>query len=295
MTPAATGQTARGWPSASACASASAAVQPGARRCRPGRRCSAKECASCHSTSGSLRPRLDRNTPVHRAASPGAARAGPADRVPEQQLQQQRHVADHLDIDRGDLGQQPVLRQPGDADQGAEDGRQDDADDGDLQRVQQADGQRAADRCRPGCSRSRSRRSAGRPRGRGSRSRWRCAATSRLWTGVGPEPPDDGADDADDQHLPDDGAHRVRPTRTGAAAAWAAARSDRRVDGGLRTWRALLSRGQAWAECRGRRSRPAPRCASAEGGEYCSPPLVQSAFGPRWMPIGFRVRSNSSP
>ena len=64
--------------------------------------------------------------------------------VPEQQLQQQRHVADHLDIAGGELRDQPVVRQPRDADDEAEDGREHDADRGDQQRVEQADPERAA-------------------------------------------------------------------------------------------------------------------------------------------------------
>ena len=41
--------------------------------------------------------------------------------VPEQQLQQQRDVADHFDVDRRDLGDHPVRRQARDADREAED------------------------------------------------------------------------------------------------------------------------------------------------------------------------------
>ena len=64
--------------------------------------------------------------------------------VPEQQLQQQRQVADDLDVAAGELRHEPVLRQPRDADDEAEDGRQHNADGGDQQRVEKADPERAA-------------------------------------------------------------------------------------------------------------------------------------------------------
>ena len=68
------------------------------------------------------------------------AREGLADQLVEQeQPEQQRHVAEGLDVPFADLGEQPVVRQPADADQRAEDGRHDDAEHGHLQRVQQAD------------------------------------------------------------------------------------------------------------------------------------------------------------
>ena len=65
--------------------------------------------------------------------------------VPEQELQQQRDVADQSrhrpPPSRRD---QPVRRQPRDADEEAEDGREDDAEPGDQQRVEQADAEGAA-------------------------------------------------------------------------------------------------------------------------------------------------------
>ncbi|MNV75460.1 hypothetical protein D3C71_1687480 [compost metagenome] len=60
-------------------------------------------------------------------------------RVPEEQLQQERHVAHHFDVNRGDLGDEPVLGQTANADQRTEDGGKHDADDGDAQGVEQAD------------------------------------------------------------------------------------------------------------------------------------------------------------
>jgi hypothetical protein len=62
--------------------------------------------------------------------------------VPDEQLQQQRHVAHHLDIARGELREQPVRRQAGDADQRAEHRREHDADRGDQQGVDDADQER---------------------------------------------------------------------------------------------------------------------------------------------------------
>ena len=76
-----------------------------------------------------------------RLARPGE---GLADQLVEQeQPEQQRHVAEGLDVPFADLGEQPVVRQPADADQGAEDGRHEDAEDRHLQRVQHADVDRA--------------------------------------------------------------------------------------------------------------------------------------------------------
>ena len=92
-----------------------------------------------------IRPRLLRIARCRRSTGSAAAPAAPRARpVPEQQLQQQRDVAEDLDIDRGDLADEPVRRQPRDADEEAEDGREDDAEDGDVEGVQQADDEGAA-------------------------------------------------------------------------------------------------------------------------------------------------------
>ena len=64
--------------------------------------------------------------------------------VPEQELEQQRDVADRLDVDDGEARDQPVGREPRKADDEAEDGRQDDAERRDQQRVEQADPERPA-------------------------------------------------------------------------------------------------------------------------------------------------------
>ena len=53
---------------------------------------------------------------------------------PEEDLHQERDVADRLDVDRGDLVDDPVARQASNADQRPEDGGDDDAGDGDPQR-----------------------------------------------------------------------------------------------------------------------------------------------------------------
>ena len=104
-------------------------------------------------------------------------------RVPEQQLQQQRDVAQRLDIERCQPASSQLLRQPPDADQCAQDRRQDDADHRDLQRVQHADRAAPGHRCRPpGYMGSATCRSGCRRRDPERRTRWRCAAPpgSRL-------------------------------------------------------------------------------------------------------------------
>ena len=122
-------------------------------------------------------PRLDRNIEVADVQRLARRWQAVSRRVPEQQLQQQRNVAQRLDIEGGELRQQPVAGQPADADQRAEDGRQHDADHGDLERVQDADDQRAAEGIdRPDCRGSAIRRSECRRHGRGRRSRWRYGA-----------------------------------------------------------------------------------------------------------------------
>ncbi len=59
--------------------------------------------------------------------------------IPEQNLEEDRKVADQLDIAGRQLGQQPVRREPRDADQEAEDRREHDANARDQQRVQEPD------------------------------------------------------------------------------------------------------------------------------------------------------------
>ena len=58
--------------------------------------------------------------------------------VGEQQQHEQRDVADDLDVDAAHGAQHRVVRQPADADQRAEDGREDEAGDRDAQRVEEA-------------------------------------------------------------------------------------------------------------------------------------------------------------
>ncbi|MNV63857.1 hypothetical protein D3C71_1564750 [compost metagenome] len=59
-------------------------------------------------------------------------------RIPEEQLQQERHVAHHLDVDRGDFLDEPILRQPSDADEDTQDRRRDQRQQAHAQRVQHA-------------------------------------------------------------------------------------------------------------------------------------------------------------
>ena len=99
---------------------------------------------------GTRTPRLEMNTPgrVVRLARPRHVLGD--QRVPEEQLQQQRHVAHDFDIDRGQARDQPVLGQPADADEGSQQGGEHDADDGDAQCVEHADQDCAAIRVRRG-------------------------------------------------------------------------------------------------------------------------------------------------
>ena len=64
--------------------------------------------------------------------------------VPEQDLKQERQVADQFDIAAGQPRHQPVGREPCDADDEAEDGREHDPDARDQQRVEKADQEDAA-------------------------------------------------------------------------------------------------------------------------------------------------------
>ena len=66
--------------------------------------------------------------------------------VPEIKLQEQRHVADQLDIETGQRRDQPITRQPRDADNEADNRRQHDGDGGDEKRVEKADPEGAAER-----------------------------------------------------------------------------------------------------------------------------------------------------
>ncbi|MNQ99366.1 hypothetical protein D3C85_1150970 [compost metagenome] len=59
--------------------------------------------------------------------------------VPEQDLQQGRDIAENFHIDRGQLADDPVRREPGDADDKAQQGRQNDTDKGHQEGVEQAD------------------------------------------------------------------------------------------------------------------------------------------------------------
>ena len=59
--------------------------------------------------------------------------------IPEQDLEQQRQVADQFDIAAGNPRQQPVRRQPAQRHDKPDHGRKEDADDRDQQRVEQAD------------------------------------------------------------------------------------------------------------------------------------------------------------
>ena len=59
--------------------------------------------------------------------------------IPDQELQEDRHVAHDLDVDERQACHEPVRREAGDADGEAQDGRGDDAEHGDEQRVREPD------------------------------------------------------------------------------------------------------------------------------------------------------------
>ncbi len=70
--------------------------------------------------------------------------------VPEQNLQQERDIADQFDIAAGQSCHQPIARQPRDADREAEHGSKDDAEAPDQKCVEKADPERIAE---GGCAR----------------------------------------------------------------------------------------------------------------------------------------------
>ncbi len=84
----------------------------------------------------------DEAAPIQRLARPGQRLQHGI--VPEQQLQQQRSVAHHLDIEQRDLRENPVVREPGDPDREPQRRRQRDRYRGHQQRVAEPDPERAA-------------------------------------------------------------------------------------------------------------------------------------------------------
>ena len=68
--------------------------------------------------------------------------------VPEEELQQQRNVADQLDVAAGEPRDQPVVGELRQADHKADDGGEYDADGGDQERIEKADPERPAERRR---------------------------------------------------------------------------------------------------------------------------------------------------
>lgn len=62
--------------------------------------------------------------------------------IPEEELEQDRDVLHDLDVDTGELRDEPVRRKPGDPEEGPQDHRQDDPDKGNLQGVQHPDRER---------------------------------------------------------------------------------------------------------------------------------------------------------
>ena len=138
------------------------------------------------------------------------------------------------------------VRQPADADQRAEDGRQHDADDGDLQRVQHADEQRPAIGIRPPDCRGSATSPIGMPATRSRKPKpvamWRAARFAMVLR-IRYQAISD--DDADDDDLPDDGAEDRVATRTAACAFFGAARAAIRR-GSAAVWDIGLSAPLVW-------------------------------------------------
>ena len=78
-----------------------------------------------------------------RDALPRIRQRGEHGEIPEQDLEQQRQVADQFDIAAGNARQQPVRRQPAERHEESDHGGKEDADDRDQQRVEQADEEHA--------------------------------------------------------------------------------------------------------------------------------------------------------
>ena len=74
-----------------------------------------------------------------RDALPRIGQRGQHREIPEQDLEQERQVADQLDIAARDPRQQPVRRQPAQCHQKSKHGGEEDADNRDRQRVEQTD------------------------------------------------------------------------------------------------------------------------------------------------------------
>src|SRR2546423_5384798 len=75
----------------------------------------------------------------NRNALPRVRQRGEHGQIPEQNLEQQRQVADQFDIAAGNARQQPVRRQSAERDQKSEQRGKEDADDRHQQRVEQTD------------------------------------------------------------------------------------------------------------------------------------------------------------
>ena len=208
--------------------------------------------------------------------------------VPEQQLQQQRQVADHFDVDCGEPGHQPVGGQPRDADDEAEHRGKHDTQHGNHQRVEQ-------------------------PNPEGAPVGGRGAVVDQVLAdieagGVVPEAEtrgDLGARQILDRvarRLPEQESDRRQQQRLVNEAADPRIVDQRRAGRSFR----LSGIGNAHAARPSRRrTAPAsrnswPSAASAQriGGAYCNPPLFQSALMPR---LSFSaepwptLRSNASP
>ena len=252
------------------------------RRCRPASAISDRSRSPAANTGrGRNRPRLLRKPPPGSAMlSRSSGSALSTALYQNSSCSSSGMLRMSLDIAAGDPRHQPVLRQPRDADDEAEDGREHDAERGDQQRVEQADPERAADR-----------------------SRRRRIGDQRLADveagGVVPE-----AEAGGDLGAREILARVVRSRRTGEERRSRAHehRPDTAMPRDLRIVDAAAACGRRAASTAAMRPRAsasqAGRSAQRTGGAYCRPPLVHSALRPRAIFSGEpwpTLRSNTSP
>src|SRR5665647_2097516 len=186
--------------------------------------------------------------------------------VPEQQLQQQRQIADQLDIAGRHLGHQPVARQPRDADRKAEHGGEYNAEAAHQQGIEQAD-----------------------PEGAAIARAARRIFDQRLAdveAGIGVPESEAGRDP------------RARQIVGGIGDGFVSDKADRYAQ------RHLIGDAAQRRISQKRSLGPGARCGGTHrfvqriGGAYCRPPLLHSAFSPRLILSGEpcpTLRSNTSP
>ncbi len=183
-------------------------------------------------------------------------------RIPEQQLQEERRVPHHLDVDPRDRGHDPDVRQACHAEHGSQRGGEHDAEQRDPKRVEKADERARGRRCRATRTRLVPRaisNPAARPRKPKPDAMPRARRLVAVWIAMAAAMTND---DGDDQDLPDDGARaRIAPGES---------RSDRH------------------------RRRGFGRGDQRSGGTYITPPSFHRRLTPRSIPSGVMLRSKLS-